>query len=79
MSILNLIIDILVSTKYRSLYFSTVIGITAKDGVILAVEKLIDSDLFEAEANRRIFHIDSHIGMVNVFIVLLAACSIFST
>lgn len=72
-------INILVSTKYHFLYFSTVIGITAKDGVILAVEKLIDSNLFEAEANRRIFQIDIHIGMVNVFSLLLAACSIFST
>ena len=32
---------------------------------MFAVEKLVTSKLYEKGANRRIFNIDSHIGMVN--------------
>lgn len=42
---------------------STAIGIRAKDGVVLAVEKLVTSKLYEHGANKRIFNIDKHIGM----------------
>jgi len=42
---------------------STAIGIRAKDGVVLAVEKLVTSKLYEHGANKRIFNIDRHIGM----------------
>ena len=35
-----------------------------KDGVVLAVEKLIHSKLLVPEANRRIQTIDKHIGLV---------------
>lgn len=41
----------------------TVIGLRAKDGVVLAAEKLIMSKLHEAGTNRRIFNIDKHVGM----------------
>jgi len=41
----------------------TAIGIRAKDGVVLAVEKLVTSKLYEHGANKRIFNIDKHIGM----------------
>lgn len=41
----------------------TAIGIRCKDGVVLAVEKLITSKLHEPKSNRRIFTIDKHIGM----------------
>ncbi|XP_067943482.1 proteasome subunit alpha type-3-like [Watersipora subatra] len=41
----------------------TAIGIRAKDGVVLAVEKLVTSKLYEYGANKRIFNIDRHIGM----------------
>ncbi|CAH0560310.1 unnamed protein product [Brassicogethes aeneus] len=41
----------------------TIIGLKAKDGVILAAEKLILSKLHETGTNRRIFNIDTHIGM----------------
>lgn len=41
----------------------TVVGIRGKDGVVLGVEKLVTSKLYEAGANKRIFHIDTHIGM----------------
>lgn len=35
-----------------------------KDGIVLAVEKLIHSKLLIPEANRRIQSVDKHIGMV---------------
>jgi len=41
----------------------TVIGLRVKDGVVLAVEKLVHSKLLVPEANRRIQTIDRHIGM----------------
>ena len=44
--------------------FSTAIGLRVKDGVVLAVEKLIHSKLLVPGANRRIQTVDRHIGMV---------------
>ncbi|KAG8730545.1 hypothetical protein FRC11_006447 [Ceratobasidium sp. 423] len=41
----------------------TAIGLKVKDGVVLAVEKLIQSKLLIPDANRRIATIDRHIGM----------------
>ncbi|CAG9100643.1 Proteasome subunit alpha type-3 [Plutella xylostella] len=41
----------------------TVIGLRGKDGVVFAVEKLVTSKLYEPGANKRIFHIDEHVGM----------------
>lgn len=41
----------------------TVIGLRGKDGVVLAVEKLITSKLYEPGTNTRIFSIDTHVGM----------------
>jgi len=41
----------------------TAIGLRVKDGVILAVEKLIHSKLLVPGANRRIQTVDTHIGM----------------
>ena len=43
---------------------STVVGIRGIDGVIFGVERLVQSKLYEDTANKRIFHIDLHIGMV---------------
>nr|XP_002132081.1 proteasome subunit alpha type-3-like [Ciona intestinalis] len=42
---------------------STAIGIRCRDGVVLAVEKLITSKLHELDSNQRIFNIDKHVGM----------------
>lgn len=42
----------------------TVIGLRGKDGVVLAVEKLITSKLYEPESGARIFTIDKSIGLV---------------
>ena len=41
----------------------TAIAIRGKDGVVFAVEKIVTSKLYEKGANRRIFNIDTHIGM----------------
>ncbi|KAB5595435.1 Proteasome subunit alpha type protein [Ceratobasidium theobromae] len=44
----------------------TAIGLKVKDGIVLAVEKLIHSKLLIPEANRRIATIDKHIGMASL-------------
>jgi len=41
----------------------TAVAIRGKDGVVFAVEKIITSKLYEKSANRRIFSVDSHVGM----------------
>ncbi|KAF8979746.1 hypothetical protein CPC16_012186 [Podila verticillata] len=41
----------------------TAIGIRVKDGVVLAVEKLIQSKLLVPGANRRIQNVDRHVGI----------------
>jgi len=43
---------------------ATIIGLRCTDGVVLASEKLVSSDLHVAGDNSRIFKIDDHIGMV---------------
>lgn len=49
----------------------TVIGLRGKDGVVFAVEKLVTSKLYEPGANKRIFHVDEHVGMVWKCLLLL--------
>ena len=46
--------------------FRTAIGLRVKDGIVLAVEKLIHSKLLVPAANRRIQTIDKHIGLVRL-------------
>mmetsp|Transcript_36135 Transcript_36135/g.80415 ORF Transcript_36135/g.80415 Transcript_36135/m.80415 type:complete len:250 (-) Transcript_36135:623-1372(-) len=41
---------------------STVVGLRCKDGVVLAVEKLIISKLLVEGSNRRIYNVDKHAG-----------------
>lgn len=41
----------------------SVVGIKCKDGVVFGVEKLVQSKLYEVFSNKRIFTIDTHIGM----------------
>ncbi|KAI0750940.1 20S proteasome subunit [Daedaleopsis nitida] len=43
----------------------TAIGLRVKDGVVLAVEKLVHSKLLVPDANRRIQTIDKHIGLAS--------------
>lgn len=42
---------------------STVIGLKCKDGVVLAVEKLIISKLLVEGSNKRIYSVDKHAGL----------------
>jgi hypothetical protein len=49
----------------------TVVGIRGKDGVVLGVERLVQSKLYEDNANKCIFHIDRHIGMVSSYFVII--------
>lgn len=42
----------------------TSIGIRCKDGVVLAVEKVVTSKLWKAGANKRIATVDRHLGIV---------------
>lgn len=42
----------------------TSIGIRCKDGVVLAVEKVITSKLLKSGANKRIASVDRHLGVV---------------
>lgn len=42
----------------------TAIGIRCKDGVVLALEKLITSKLLKPGANKRIATVDRNIGVV---------------
>ena len=55
------------SDSQRRTRFSTAIAVKGKDGVVFGVEKLIVSKLHEPTANRRIFNVDHHVGMVRVF------------
>ncbi|KAI0921354.1 hypothetical protein AcW1_004647 [Taiwanofungus camphoratus] len=41
----------------------TAIGLKVKDGIVLAVEKLVHSKLLVPEANRRIQTVDKHVGL----------------
>lgn len=42
----------------------TLIGLRGKNGVVLAVEKIVRSPLYDEDAGSRIYSIDKHIGIV---------------
>jgi hypothetical protein len=42
----------------------TSVGIRCKDGVVLAVEKVVTSKLLKPGANKRIATVDKHLGVV---------------
>lgn len=42
----------------------TIVGLRCKDGIILASEKLQHSRLLVQDANRVIYNVDTHIGML---------------
>lgn len=48
----------------RCLVHRTAIGIKCKDGVVLAVEKLVHSKLLVPGVNKRILTVDRHVGLV---------------
>jgi len=41
----------------------TAIGLVGKDGVVLAIEKIVTSKLYEPGVNKRLFIVDQHIGI----------------
>nr|POE82728.1 putative proteasome subunit alpha type-7 [Quercus suber] len=43
----------------------TAVGIRCKDGVVLALEKLVSSKLLKKDANKRIATVDRHVGVVH--------------
>lgn len=43
----------------------TLIGLRGKNGVVLAVEKIVRSSLYDDDAGARIYSIDKHIGLVS--------------
>ncbi|OJT12547.1 Proteasome subunit alpha type-3 [Trametes pubescens] len=43
----------------------TAVGIRVKDGIVLAVEKLVHSKLLIPENNKRIYTVDKHIGIAS--------------
>lgn len=51
---------------YLTAYVSTrtAIGLVCKDGVVLAVEKIVTSKLYEPGTNKRLFSVDTHAGIV---------------
>lgn len=51
--------------------FSVAIGVRCKDGIVLAVEKLVVSKLLVKGANRRIIAADEHIGVVRLSVDFL--------
>lgn len=52
----------------------TAIGIRCKDGVVLAVEKIITSKLLKPGANKRIATVDRHVGIVSLFLAHRNSC-----
>jgi 20S proteasome alpha/beta subunit len=49
----------------------TAVGIRCKDGVVLALEKLVTSKLLKAGANKRIATVDRNMGIVSQHAVIL--------
>ena len=48
----------------------TSVGIRCRNGVVLAVEKIITSKLLKPGANKRIATVDRHLGVVSVFFLM---------
>lgn len=46
----------------------TLIGLRGKNGVVLAVEKIVRSPLYEEDSGSRIYSIDKHIGIVSLLL-----------
>ena len=46
-------------------------GVVCKDGVIIGGEKLVASKLMAKSSDKRVYNVDSHVGMVNLSLVSL--------
>ena len=51
----------------------TSVGIRCRDGVVLAVEKVVTSKLLKSGANKRIATVDRHLGVVRFPVIMFAA------
>ena len=51
--------------RFRSV-LSTAVGMVCKDGVVIAIEKIVTSKLYEPGVNKRLFIVDHHVGMVSL-------------
>ena len=54
------------STLAQPKFHRTAVGVKCKDGVVVALEKLLTSKMLVPGSNRRIFTIDRHIGVVSI-------------
>lgn len=52
----------------------TLIGLRGKTGVVLAVEKIVRSPLYEEDAGARIYSVDKHIGIVSEHCIYRFVC-----
>lgn len=57
----------------------TCIGIRCRDGVVLALEKLVTSKLLKKDANKRIATVDRNIGVVCLIRILFQCCQQLTT
>ena len=46
-------------------------GVVCKDGVIIGGEKLVASKLMAKTSDKRVYNVDTHVGMVNLSFVSL--------
>ena len=53
----------------------TAIGIRCKDGIVLALEKLVTSKLLKKDANKRIATVDRNVGVVRYIRILAGTIS----
>lgn len=54
----------------------TAVGIRCKDGVVLALEKLVTSKLLKKDANKRIASVDRNAGVVSYAAITSAAMEV---
>lgn len=47
-----------------SFFNRTIVGVICKDGVVLGAEKVLRSNLMVPTTDKRLYNIDSHVGMV---------------
>ena len=59
-------------SHHRSCLCRTAIGLRVKDGIVIAVEKLVHSKLLVPGANRRIQTVDRHVGLVRTLWLSMA-------
>lgn len=54
----------------------TAIGIKCRDGVVLALGRIIASKLVKAHVNKRIVTVDRHMGLVSLVLSVIYTCTL---